>query len=109
MNAPVKSRRLETLQTLVICVSNTENLRQIVRADLFAYGFWMLKDGTLVVFNRRYAPMFYREPGKAWLEVKGSPWYENIEEEENLYHDGHSELQKRRRSIAGMKRLGLIA
>jgi hypothetical protein len=105
----LKSRHRATLERLTRYIGRVKLLREEIRSSLFAYGFWKLANGDIVVFNRQYVPMFHQVADGRWQTVKGQPWYDDIVDAENFYHDGHSELQKRRRSIAGMKRLGLIA
>jgi len=66
-----------------------------------------MADGTIVVFNRAYIPLFERMPNGAWKTVKGCPHYKFVREEW-FYKDNHCELEKCSRSIEAMRRFGLI-
>jgi hypothetical protein len=52
------------------------------------YGCWITRDGTAVLFDRDYAPLWSRAPGAASpTSMTGSEWVANIVSESWLYTD----------------------
>ena len=102
------SAHIVGLQNLIGGLARCPSLAQAIRCELMPYGYWNLKDGREVAFNRRYAPLYEREPDKTWQPVAGKPYYAEIGATEFFYKDGHTEVEKRQRSVAGMARLGLL-
>jgi len=53
------------------------------------YGKWTCANGTVVLFNRGYKPIWSRSPGTAVLAMLGDEWIENIVREEWFYDDSN--------------------
>ena len=85
----LRCREICNLEAICEAIEDSEKLQNCIRSNMLAYGCWTLDDGRAILFN-------------------GQPHYDNIAHEEWFYDDGESEADKRRKSIAGMKQLGLI-
>ena len=58
---------------------------EMSRTGDLPYGMWVLEDGGLVLFNRRYCPIWIRK-GRSWERVENY-WVKNIADKIWFYND----------------------
>jgi hypothetical protein len=63
--------------------NETERMRQEL-----PYGVWTCADGTEVLFNRRYQPIWRRTPGGAVKPTKRDEWIDRIADQKWIFGDG---------------------
>lgn len=68
------------------------------------YGLWALNDGSIVVFNRKYQPIWRRGPNNREWEPQEPHWVKNIVNQIVFYLD-----EDAKNETALIKRLELIA
>jgi hypothetical protein len=77
--------------------------RYVLHYEL-AYGFWKLKDGTIVLYNRDYHPIWHKQPGEDWERYPDrNSWVDEIAEQHWFYGGTATEkyLVRRRSSKHG--------
>lgn len=52
-------------------------INKITWATMCPYGVWTCRDGTEFLFNRRYRPILWREPGQA-AQTAPDGWVKNV-------------------------------
>lgn len=67
-------------------------LREYRRSNL-PYGMWILSDGTVVLFNRDYYPIWKLVSGR-WVDADGREWIKNIANKLWFYRDRDTKSEK---------------
>lgn len=73
---------------------------------LMPYGKWTTAEGREVLFDREYAPICDRWPGRAPAMCNPREWVTHVDEEW-YYDDGVPEKQKRQRAEAVLRQWGV--
>jgi hypothetical protein len=71
----------------------SEKRTQYLRENM-PYGIWTMPDGAIVLFNRQYQPIWYKQKGKPAVEMERSQWV-NWEIQIHLFRDGNSPWKNR--------------
>jgi hypothetical protein len=55
--------------------------RRPIRIDSLPYGIWLQADGTQVMFNRKYEPIWKRRPGEPATKVTSFEWVPHVRQD----------------------------
>jgi hypothetical protein len=77
------------------------------RQLLLPYGKWTCEDGSEVLFNRKYEPIFCRRPNGTITEDDRERWVDGWTDEAHFYNDGTPEPVKWRIGCSILQDWGL--
>lgn len=117
LSRPLPPDRLMPLyQTLEVFADRKASPKKLWQARYkgLVYGFWTVKggtypDGTIVVFNRAYRPLYRQEPSDAWKPFEHREWVKGVgAATKHFYYDGTPETLRPIQALKGMIELGLL-